>query len=162
MKVLTLALAGIIVACGAQSGFSGGDENAFLSRFGGSWSGSATVVKNALPLQISCRMSGQPSHHHITIQADCRASIIQRSYAADLVYDPETGLYTGTYTGARVGPAQLVGKRKGDMIDLTLTWPVPVDGDTVAKLSIQNTGSGIVRITLADSGTRTDFLLQQV
>jgi hypothetical protein len=162
VKVLTLALAGIIVACNPQSSLSLDDENTFLNRFGGTWAGTATVVKNDLSWEISCQMSGQPGHHQIAIQADCRASIVQRSYTVNLAYNPGTGLYTGIYAGAHVGPAQLAGRRNGDRMNLTLTWPEPVDGDTVAKLFVENRGNGIVRISLIDSGTRTDYFLRQM
>jgi hypothetical protein len=162
MKSLTLALAGIIVAFGTQSSLSRIDENSFLDRFGGAWSGSATIVKNDHPWEVSCHIDGQPSHHHIAIRADCSAALLRRSYVADLVYDPASDLYTGTYVGAKVGPAQLSGRRYGDMVDLTVTWPKPVNGDTKAKLFIENAGGGTLKITLDDNDERMDFLLRQI
>jgi hypothetical protein len=162
MKLLTFALAGIIVGIGTQSSLSRIDENGFLNRFGGAWSGSATIVKDNRPWQVNCHIDGQPGHHSIEMQGNCSASLLRRSYAANLVYDPATGLYTGTYVGAKVGPAQLSGTRKGDLIDLTITWPKPVNGNTKAKLLIENSGGGTLRITLDDDDARTDFLLQQI
>ena len=78
---------------------------------------------------------------------------MQRQIGAELTYDPGSGLYRGVYTGARVGPAQLTGRRSGDAVTLRVRWPRPVNGDTEARLTITNTGSGALRITVADNLT---------
>jgi len=42
----------------------------------------------------------------------------------------------GTYTGSRVGTAQLTGRQMGADFDLTITWPNPLYGDKTANLRV--------------------------
>ena len=65
-------------------------------------------------------------------------------------FDPSSGRYTGTYVGSSIGPARLSGKRGGDAVNLTITWPKPVRGDTTAAMTIRNTGNGQLGITIVD------------
>ncbi|HZH53684.1 MAG TPA: hypothetical protein VEZ16_17600 [Microvirga sp.] len=128
-------------------------ENAFLDRFKGRWVGSGQVQRNAetSPWQVSCAIDGDTGSDRISIQGDCRAALIlQRRIGADLTYDARTGLYRGVYTGARVGPARLSGRRNGDVMRLTIAWPRPVNGDTQAEMLIHNEG-GVLRITVMDN-----------
>lgn len=53
-----------------------------------------------------------------------------------------SGLYSGTYTGSKIGPAALSGRRQGDSVVLNVTWPKPVNGDTKAIMTITSTGNG--------------------
>jgi hypothetical protein len=53
-----------------------------------------------------------------------------------------SGNYTGTYTGSKIGPAALSGRRKGDSVILNVTWPKPVNGDTKATMIITSTPNG--------------------
>jgi hypothetical protein len=69
----------------------------------------------------------------------------------DLTFDPTTGVYRGTYIGDRVGPAKVTGKRHGDAVDFVITWPKPVNGDTRADMKIENTGTGVLKITVTDN-----------
>jgi hypothetical protein len=47
----------------------------------------------------------------------------------------------------------LPGTRKGDVVNLRIEWPRPVNGDTQAAMVIQNDGQGRLRITVADNLT---------
>jgi hypothetical protein len=146
--------AGALVLASLDPGQVRADEEVFLDRFRGNWIGSGRVQRNATtsPWQVNCTVVGQPGENRISIQGRCRAAvIIQRQIGADLTYDPRSGLYQGTYTGARVGPAQLTGRRSGDAVNLTIAWPKPVNGDTHARLVIRNEGNGVLRITVADN-----------
>ena len=60
--------------------------------------------------------------------------------------------------GAAMGPAQLAGRRRGDAVVLTVTWPKPVNGDTNATMTIVNAGNRSLLITVTDrleAGGRT-------
>ena len=46
--------------------------------------------------------------------------------------------------------ARLYGKRSGDAVILTITWPKPVNGDTKATMTIRNDGNGRLAITVTD------------
>ena len=125
-------------------------ERPFLDRFVGSWSGSATVIDKGRTLNVSCQVTGAPDDTHISIRGHCNAGLIGRAISADLTFDPKSGRYSGTYIGDDVGPARLSGKRSGERVELTITWPKPVNGDTTAKMTIVNSGNGTLRITLND------------
>jgi hypothetical protein len=123
-------------------------EEDFIGRFGGAWSGSGTVIKGDMPFQVSCQAIGQPGPNEVAIEGSCSAVIASMRIAADIAYDPATGSYSGIYTGARVGPAQVTGKRTGDVVNLTVNWPAPVNGQMKAQLAIENAGGGQLRIRL--------------
>jgi len=134
----------------------------FLSRFEGSFSGGGTVQRNAQesPNQVTCTFTGQPSETGVTMNGKCGAFIFSKQIRADLKYDPATGRYSGSYIGSSIGPAGLSGKRSGDAIVLTITWPQLVNGDTKATMTIRNSGNGqlgiIVTDQLSPGGERTD------
>jgi len=147
-------------------------ESTYLDRFKGGWNGAGKVQRgiDSSPWNVQCTFRGViPDANHISIQGTCRAAIIlQREIGVELTYDPASGVYRGTYTGARVGPALLSGTRVGDAVNLAITWPKPVNGDTRSNLTIRNDGSGSLRITVADNLTpggpiqqTSDLLLQQ-
>jgi len=164
----TLAAFGLVALIGAAGAPAHAAERTYLDRFLGSWSGTATVIDNDRPMNVSCRVTGAPDDNHISIRGHCNAGFIGRAVSAELDYDPKTGRYTGTYVGDDVGPARLSGKRSGNTVRLTITWPKPVNGDTVAKMTIVNTGNGTLKITLDDKPragamvARTDFVLSQI
>lgn len=141
-------------------------ESGFLDRFTASWSGSGEVRRRAdgSPWSVNCAIVQNRDGNRIALDGSCRAALLfTREIGAHLVFDPETGLYTGTYIGAKVGPAGLSGRRKGDTLVLTITWPKPVNGDTTADLTIRNDGRGRMQIRVQDSlegrsVTTTDIL----
>jgi hypothetical protein len=150
-KQHTIAFALALAAAGFSSP-SLSAEKEFLSRFEGSFSGGGTVQRNAKesPNQVTCTMTGQPSESSISMSGECGAFIFSKQIGAKLRYDAGSGRYTGTYTGSSIGPAKLSGKRRGDSIVLTITWPQPVNGDTKATMIIRNSGNGSLAITVTD------------
>jgi hypothetical protein len=138
-------------AIGLLSFTANAAEAEYLGLFNGTWSGGGTVVKGSIPWQVSCQAIGQPGENHIVITGDCSVAIINVPISADITYDPDTGLYSGTYIGAKVGPAHLSGKRSGNVVNLTITWPKPVNGDTRAQMIIENDGRGELRIVVTDN-----------
>ena len=149
-KTPILPLLGFAAAfISASANASAGDEQAFIDLFGGVWAGSGTI--SSIPLRVSCHATGHPSANRITIEGNCRLAIIGARIAADLTFDPVTGGYSGTYIGARVGPARVIGKRSGSVVNLAITWPTPVHGDTKARMIIENAGGGSLRLTIFDN-----------
>jgi hypothetical protein len=124
----------------------------YLSRFSGSFSGSGLVQRNAAenPNKVTCTLSGQPSKTGVSMSGKCGAFIFSRNIRADIRYDAASGRYTGVYEGSAIGPARLSGKRQGDAVVLTITWPKPVNGDTKAVMTIRNDGNGRLAITVTD------------
>ncbi|MGH6924332.1 MAG: hypothetical protein ACRED5_11400 [Propylenella sp.] len=127
-------------------------ETDFFGRFAGSFAGSGEVKRNARanPNQVKCTLTGRPSADGVTISGQCGASFFSKEVSADIRLDPASGAYTGTYVGAAVGPAKLWGKRRGDQVVLTITWPKPVNGDTKATMTIRNSGDGTLAIVVTD------------
>lgn len=142
---------GVALAMGFLSFTANAAEAEYLGLFNGSWSGGGTVIKGSIPWQVSCHAVGKPGENHIVIKGDCSVAIIDVPIAADITYDPATGRYSGTYVGAKVGPAHLSGKRSGNVVNLAITWPKPVHGDTRAKMIIENDGNGSLRIVVTDN-----------
>jgi hypothetical protein len=152
MKQLVFAapIAGVL-ACGAA--FAAEDE--FLSRFDGSFSGSGLVQRNAEenPNEVTCTLTGQSSATSVSMSGECGAFIFSKRISADLKFDPNSGRYSGVYVGSSIGPASLSGRRSGDAVVLTITWPKPVNGDTKAVMTISNSGNGRLAITVTDEVT---------
>lgn len=144
---LALAFGALLAAAPAQA-----QEADFLSRFEGEFSGSGKVSRNEAenPTNVRCTMSGNASANSVSMSGSCRAAVIfSRKISADLRVD-RSGRYTGTYVGSSIGPARLSGKRSGDAVNLIITWPQPVRGDTTAYMTIRNSGNGNLAITITD------------
>jgi hypothetical protein len=151
MKVVAGAVLVFLFATAAYAGPP--KETIFLARFDGVWSGSGTVQKDAGsdPWNVACNAVGRLDNNHISIKGTCTAAVIvSRAIQADLTYNPASNTYSGVYIGAKSGPARLSGKRVGDRIDLTITWAAPINGDTKARMTIYNEGSGSLRIVVSD------------
>lgn len=145
--VLALAISALTFSAPAQS-----QETDFLNRFEGTFKGGGSVSRNETenPTKVNCTMKGTASESSLSMGGTCRAAVIfSRKISADLAVD-SSGRYTGTYVGSSIGPASLSGKRSGDAVNLTITWPKEVRGDTKAAMTIQNAGDGQVSITITD------------
>jgi hypothetical protein len=145
---LTVAAAAALFLCAPAYAA----EAEFLSRFDGAFSGGGLVQRNASegPNEVSCTLSGRSSANGVSMSGECGAFIFSKRISADLTFDPGSGRYSGTYTGSSIGPARLSGKRSGDAVVLTITWPQPVNGDTKATMTISNSGDGRLAITVTD------------
>jgi len=142
----------LAAALSFASGHASAAEEEFLSRFDGAFSGSGLVQRNATesPNQVTCTLNGRSTGNGVSMSGQCGAFIFSKRIAADLVYDAGSGRYSGTYVGSSIGPAKLAGKRSGDAVVLTITWPQPVNGDTKATMTIRNPGNGQLAITVTD------------
>ena len=146
-----LVALGLALLAGAPGASAAVDEQAFINLFRGAWVGSGTVLKFSAPLTVSCRAVGRPTTNRVVIDGSCSVSIISVRIGADITYDPQADRYTGTYIGAKVGPAHVVGKRSGSTVNLAITWPKPVNGDTNARMTIENAGKGSLHLTIFDN-----------
>ncbi|MFC1456504.1 MULTISPECIES: hypothetical protein [Microvirga] len=131
-------------------------EADFFERFRGTWSGSGKVRREGASQlrQVTCSVTGAPAENRISALGSCRAVVIfSHPIGVDLVHDPRSGTYPGTYTGSQIGPARLSGTRKGDAVNLRIEWPRPVNGDIQAAMVIRNDGRGRPRIMVAENLT---------
>ena len=98
-------------------------EKEFLNRFDGSFTGGGTVMRSGDTNQVTCTLTGQPSDSGISMSGECGIAGFSKQISANLRFDQKSGRYSGTYVGAAVGPAALSGRRRGDAVVLTITWP---------------------------------------
>jgi len=169
MKLHSIIAFSLVFGLASLAADAATPEGDFIDRFGGTWSGSGTVIKGDIPWQVSCQATGQPGQNQIAIRGNCSVAIVSVNIAADITYDPASGSYAGVYTGAKVGPARVSGKRSGNVVNLTVTWPQPVNGDTEARMRIENAGGGNLRIVVTDNTapggpeqTTHDLVLSQI
>jgi hypothetical protein len=134
----------LIGACLLVAGSAQAADEEFLKKFGGSFAGGGGVrtAADSSPWNVKCKISGASTASSVSLDGSCTAAaVVSRKIGADLKVD-SAGLYTGTYTGSKIGPAALSGRRKGDSVVLNVTWPKPVNGDTKATMTITPTGNG--------------------
>jgi hypothetical protein len=133
---------------------STGAAIAALDRYAGSFSASGTVMEGpaATSHQVTRRFTtSQRGTTGFSLQGTCQAYLVlSRSISADLVVDPRSGKVTGTYTGSRVGTAQLTGRQEGAGFDLVIEWPKPLYGDTTANMRIVSLDPDRFRIVVTD------------
>jgi hypothetical protein len=133
------ALTGSAFATGAFA-----SEADYLKRFDGSFKGAGKVrtAADGSPYNVKCNVSGNATATRISLDGTCRAmAVVSRKIGADLTVSPD-GTYSGVYTGSKIGPAAVRGRRTGDNVVLTVTWPKPVNGDQKALMTISNNGNG--------------------
>jgi hypothetical protein len=127
---------------------------AVLDRYTGSFAGSGTILEgpNANSHQVNCSFTAsRQGGTGLSLRGTCRAYLIlSKSISVDLDWNPRSDRVTGTYTGSRVGTAQLAGKQTGGGFDLTITWPKPLYGDTSANLRVASANPGRFRIVVMD------------
>ena len=125
------------------------DDQTFLNRFEGDWSGGGPVRRNAQSpvINATCTVASDHAANRMSVGGSCRGAVVfTRDISANVSYDAATGRYSGTYVGARAGPAAISGKRSGNRVNFTMTWPKPVNGSTKARMTITNDGQGVLRI----------------
>ena len=152
LRVLPLLGFSLALVSTATNASAAAGNQAFIDRFGGTWAGSGTVVRDSVPWHVSCRAIGRSAPNHLTVEGACSVSIVSVRIAADIKYQPASGRYSGTYIGAKVGPAHISGRSSGNVVNFIVTWPKPVNGDTKAQMTILNTGDKF-RLTLLDNLT---------
>lgn len=167
MKNRVLIVLAIVFGVVAMPAGARAPEDAFLDRFSGIWRGTATVAMGDGSFQLSCRAIGKPERNQLAINGSCSIFIASVNIAAKVAYDPGTRRYSGVLGGAPVGPAQVSGRRSGDVVHLTVHWPQPVNGQMQAELSIKNTGDGRLLIVLeedlvsGEGGRTTELVLSR-
>ncbi|MBQ0822591.1 hypothetical protein HPT29_003130 [Microvirga terrae] len=133
---------------------SAGAAPAVAERYAGSFWGTGTILEgpDASSHQVSCSFAiQQQGATSLALQGTCRAYLlIARSVSARLSWDPRSGQVTGTYTGSRVGTAQLRGRQVGTDFDLAIEWPRPLYGDTTAQMRVASLDPGRFRIVVTD------------
>jgi hypothetical protein len=135
-------VAGFAILAGPA--FAQSSEADYAKRFDGSFTGGGKVRTSADsdPWNVKCRIAGKSTATTVVLDGSCTAAVVAtRKIGANLTISPN-GTYSGTYTGSKIGPARISGKRNGDTVVLQVTWPKEVNGDTKATMTITNRGNG--------------------
>lgn len=126
----------------------------YFARYDGGWSGGGAVKIEQLPApnKVSCKVDGKRADEtSFSLAGTCRAMLVMsKKIGAELRLDPATGVYSGTYIGSSSGPARLVGKLKGDTLDLKVTWGRVIYDDNTARMLIQNSGGHSFRMQVVE------------
>jgi hypothetical protein len=145
---LSLTLMGAVVAAAVASpalAIEAGNIN-------GDWVGKGFVQadEKSRPVNVNCAVEGHHEGDVIGFEGECRAMlVVRREIGANLTRSGDS--YTGTYKGANVGLAQLVGQATdGNTVDLTMTFPRAVNGDTLARMTISLPGDGTFTVKTED------------
>lgn len=137
MTRASLFLLALLVATGALA-----QQATYFARYEGDWSGGGRVQVEQLPepFNVSCNVRGsREGETGFSLNGNCRAMLIMsREIGADIQRDPASGRYTGVYTGSSSGPARLDGRRRGDTLDLKVTWGRKIYDDNTARMLIRN------------------------
>jgi hypothetical protein len=131
-----------------------GATTGILELYTGSFAASGTILEgpNAYSHQVRCRFAAtRQAATSLSLRGRCQAYLIfSRLVSVDIELDPQSDRVTGTYTGSRVGTARLAGRKIGSDLDLTITWPTPLYGDTIARLKVANLAPDRFRIVVMD------------
>jgi len=135
---------------------AGASEADFLKSMEGDWSGKGTVRvrANSSPVGVSCNIASDATNTSLTLSGNCRGMVVV-SRAINASLKAEGASYSGTYTGAGSGKAGLSGSRNGNAIDLGIRWAKEVNGDRIARLTVQKVGDNGMKLTTTDVDPKT-------
>ena len=146
-----LAASALLVAAAAQA-----SEADFLGSLEGNWTGKGTVKvrTDASPVGVTCRFSSDSTASSLSLDGNCRGLVVvSRAVSADL--KANGGRYAGSYVGAGTGTASLSGARKGNALNLAISWAKEVNGDRQARMTVEKVGDHGMRLTTVDVDPKT-------
>jgi hypothetical protein len=145
-----LAAAAIACATLVPAGAMASEED-FLKSIAGQWTGSGTVLRKlgGENVNVTCNMKSSANAANYAMDGACRALVVvSRSFNARV--KAAGTRYSGTYTGVSGKPSSLAGSRRGDTINLDVTWANEIYGDRKATMTIQKVGTNGLRIRTID------------
>lgn len=151
-----LAMSVAVVSLALFGGSAHADESGFLKSLQGSWSGKGTVKvrTNSRAMNVACNFNSDTTANSLSLNGRCKSlAVFSRAISADLTSNGSA--YSGSYVGAGTGTANLGGRRKGDAINLGITWAKPVNGDRRAQMTIEKIGDSGMRLTTVDKDPKT-------
>ncbi len=149
------AIVALISATCLASGASASEED-FLNSIQGQWIGGGSVLTRlgGGNVDVSCEMQSKANSANFSMNGTCRAlAVLSRSFNASV--KATNNSYSGTYVGISGKPSKLVGSRKGNTINLDVTWANTLYGDRKAKMTIEKVGDNGLRIRTIDRDPRS-------
>lgn len=126
-------------------------EEQFLSSLRGQYEGKGQVRlrTNRGPIEVTCRFQSTATSNTLSLNGTCRGLVVvSRAVSAKLARRGSS--YSGSYIGAGSGAATLSGNRRGNDLNLTITWAKEINGDRKARLSVAKSGSRGLTLTTTD------------
>lgn len=123
----------------------------FLTALKGAYSGKGMVRlrTSSGPINVNCSFTATSSSTALSLNGRCRGLVlVSRSVGANLKFNG--GRYTGSYVGARSGPAALSGQRRGNSLRLAIRWAKELNGDRDATLVVDRVGQRGLTLTITD------------
>lgn len=153
----TLKLALLAMCLVPAGGFAAhANDGAFLNSLEGNWTGKGTVKvrTNSSPVNVNCKFATASSDTSLSLDGTCTGLVVfTRAIGADLKANGTK--YSGTYTGAGTGTAGLDGARSGNSINLGIRWAKEVNGDRVARMTVEKVGENGLRLITTDEDPAT-------
>jgi hypothetical protein len=148
MKVL---FAAALASAAMLSGNAYAAEEDFLKSIEGNWTGGGKVLRKlgGENVSVTCNMKSDAQASSFSMGGSCRALlVVTRGFNAKVKTSGNS--YSGTYVGVSGKPSTLSGSRKGNTINLNVTWANEMYGDRKATMTIQKVGNDGLRIRTID------------
>ncbi|WP_245267695.1 hypothetical protein [Rhizobium sp. 2MFCol3.1] len=101
------------------------------------------------PINLSCSFQSKANGEALSMDGKCTGMlVVSRAVSAQL--RAAGGNYAGRYIGPSGRVSSLSGARRGDAIELGVTWSRIVNGDRSATMTIQRSGANALRIRTVD------------
>ncbi|MBB3965430.1 hypothetical protein [Rhizobium metallidurans] len=139
----------VLVVCTA--GGASASEAPFLKSLAGSWTGAGMMKRTTAssPIDLSCSFQSKANGEALSMNGKCTGLlVVSRDVSAQLT--ATGGNYAGRYIGPSGRVSALKGARRGDAIELAVTWSRVVNGDRAATMTIRRSGANELRIRTVD------------
>lgn len=124
----------------------------FLAHFAGTWIGQGALrpSEDAAREAVYCRVTAELSPDGSRLQQSGRCAVGDQSRRVNgvLIYDEARRLVTGSWSGAREGPVEVVGQRRNDRLVMQLKYKRK-DTDATSSMTLQTISDGRYRMVVA-------------
>lgn len=145
-----LSATALIYALCFSSAASASEED-FLKSIEGQWTGGGKVLTKlgGNNVNVSCSINSDANSSSFSMNGTCNALVVvKRSFTANVKASGVS--YSGNYVGVSGKPSKLAGSRKGNTINLDVTWANEIYGDRKATMTIEKVGDSGLRIRTLD------------
>ncbi len=152
MRVSSLAAVALILGL---PGVCQAAEADYLNSIAGNWSGKGVVLTKigGSKVNVSCSLQVGSTAASLSMNGRCRGLLVSRGFSADV--KASGSRYSGTYVGPSGQPSRLSGSRRGETVNLAVTWARVVNGDRNASMTIEKLGANGLRLRTIDKDVAT-------
>ena len=152
MRVASLAAIALMFCL---PGVSQAAEAEYLKSISGNWSGKGMVLTKigGSKVNVSCNLQVASGAASLSMKGRCRGLLVSRGFSADV--KTSGSRYSGTYRGPSGQPSSLSGSRRGDNVNLAVTWARVINGDRNANMTIEKLGTNGLRLRTIDTEVGT-------